>query len=103
MTEDKLRDDPGLKKQGAILLRSSNKRYMLGTSTKLPNLTVTIPIRIMVRTAEYQNPKSYIPQYYQGPDNNRKHTEFCVENFVHSNPQGVIILRQDKIYASQCL
>jgi hypothetical protein len=94
MTEDELLAYQGLKKQGAVLLRSSNKKYMVVASTKLPNLTVTLPIRIPVTDYEYKNLKSYIPQYYQGPDSKRKQIEFCIEHSIGANPTGVIIFRR---------
>jgi hypothetical protein len=74
---------------------------MVVASTKLPNFMVTLPIRIPLTTAEYQNPKSYITQYYQGPDNKTEQIKFCVEKSICCNPTGVIIFRQDKSYAIQ--
>jgi hypothetical protein len=67
---------------------------MVVASTKLPNLTVTLPIRIPVTTAEYQNPQSYIPQYYTVPDTKKKQIEYCVENSIAADPTGVIIFRR---------
>jgi hypothetical protein len=94
MTEDELLAYQGLKKQGAVLLRSSNKRYLVVASCKLPNLTVTLPIRIPVTSYEYENPKSYIPQYYKGPNTKKKQIEYCVENSITADPKGVIIFRR---------
>jgi hypothetical protein len=103
MTGDELRSYQGLKKEGAILLKSQNKRYLVVVSTKLRNFWVTLPIRIPVTTAEYQNPRSYIPQYHKGPDTKREQERFCVENSVAASPQGIIIFRWEKSYASQRL
>jgi hypothetical protein len=101
MTEDELSAYQGLKKQGAVLLRSSNNRYMVVASPKPPNLTVTFPIRIPVTRSEYCNPHQYIPTYYKGPDTKKQQVEFCVENSIAASPQGIIILRWEKSYASQ--
>jgi len=68
MNEDELHAYDRLKKQGAILLWLSNKQYLVVASTKLPNLTATLPIRIPVTTTEYQNLPSHIPEYYKGTD-----------------------------------
>lgn len=103
MTEEQLLAYQGLKRQGAVLLRSSNKQYMVVLSTKLPNCTVTICFRIPVTTAETQNPKSYIPQYYSAPNIRRKQVELCVENSITANLNRVIIFRRNQAYASQHL
>ena len=95
MTEDKLIAYQGLKKQGAVLLRSSDQRYMVVVSTKLPNLMVTIPIRIPVTTSEYRKPISYIPQHYKRPDNSRRQIEYCVENSICADARGIIIFRRN--------
>jgi len=54
MKEEDLGAYQGLKKQGAFLLKSPRFGLVV-VSTKLPNLTVTIPIRIPVSTSEYLN------------------------------------------------
>jgi hypothetical protein len=94
MTEDELLAYQGLKKQGAVLLRSSNKRYMVVVSTKLPNLTVTLPIRIPVTTSEYINRYKFVPTYYKGPNIKKQRIEFCVKHEIRSDPSDVIIFRR---------
>jgi hypothetical protein len=94
MTEDELLAYKGLKKQGAVLLRSSNKRYMVVVSTKLPNLTVTLPIRIAVTTSKYLNRHQFVPIYYKGPDSRKRQIEYCAENSISADPTGVIIFRR---------
>jgi hypothetical protein len=94
MTEEELRAYQGLKKQGAFLLRSP--RFGLGVvSTKLPNLTVTIPIRIPVTTSEYNNRHKIVPTYYRGPDFKKRQIEYCVENSISADPKGIIIFRRN--------
>jgi hypothetical protein len=94
MQEEELKAYQGLKKQGAFLLRSP--RFGLGVvSTKLPNLTITTPFRIPVTTSEYLNRSSYVPTYYQGPNNRQKQVEFCVDNQIKSDPTGIIIFRRN--------
>jgi len=93
MKEEELKAYQGLKKQGAFLLRSP--RFGLGVvSTKLPNLTVTIPIRIPVTTSEYLNRHRFVPTYYKGPDTRKQQIEFCVKNLIKADPTGVIIFRR---------
>jgi hypothetical protein len=94
MQEEELKAYQGLQKQGAFLLRSP--RFGLAVvSTKLPNLTVTVPFRIPVTTSEYLNRHNYIPTYYQGPNSRQKHVEFCVNNLIKSDPTGIIIFRRN--------
>jgi hypothetical protein len=50
MLEEELKPYQGLQKQGAFLLRSPRFGLVV-VSTKLPNLTVTSPIRIPVTTS----------------------------------------------------
>jgi hypothetical protein len=94
MTEEELLAYQGLKKQGAILLRSSNKQFIAVASTKLPNLTVTLPIRIPVTTSEYINRKNYVPTYYGGPDIQKRKIEFCDKHSIKSDPSDIIIFRR---------
>jgi len=103
MTDEERSAYRGLKEQGAVLLRPSNKQYMVVVSTNLPNFTVTIPIRIPVTTAKYQSPKSFIPPYYSGPNIRRKQVELCVENSITANLNGVMIFRLNQAYSSQRL
>jgi hypothetical protein len=93
MQEEELRAYQGLKKQGAFLLKS--KRFgLVVVSTKKPNLTVTLPIRIPVTTSEYLNRHNYVPTYYKGPDIKRQQIEFCVKHEIKSDPSDIIIFRR---------
>jgi len=92
MKEEELKAYQGLKKQGAFLLRSP--RFGLAVvSTKLPNLTVTIPIRIPLTTSEYLNRHQFVPTYYQGPNTRRQQIEFCVDHKIKADPSDIIIFR----------
>jgi hypothetical protein len=93
MQEEELKAYQGLKKQGAFLLRSPRFGLVV-VSTKLPNLTVTIPIRIPVTTSEYLNRHNYVPTYYKGPDIKRQQIEFCVKHEIKSDPSDIIIFRR---------
>jgi hypothetical protein len=93
MQEEELKAYKGLKKQGAFLLKSPV--FGLGiVSTKLPNLTVTIPFPIPVTTSEYLNRHQFVPTYYKGPDIRRKQIEYCVENSITTDPTNIIIFRR---------
>jgi hypothetical protein len=94
MIEDELRAYQGLQKQGAVLLRSPRFGLVV-VATKLPNLTVTLPIRIPVTTSEYINRHKFVPTYYKGPNFWRKQIEYCVENSISADPTGVIIFRRN--------
>jgi hypothetical protein len=60
MLDEELIAYQGLQKQGSFLLRSP--RFGLAVvSTKLPNRTVTLPIRIPVTTSDYLNRNNYVP------------------------------------------
>jgi len=63
MQEEELKSYKGLKKQGALLLRSP-KYGLVVVSTKLPNLTAILPVKIPVKTPEYLNQHRYTPEYY---------------------------------------
>ena len=93
MREEELKAYQGLKKQGAFLLRSPRFGLVV-VSTKLPNLTVTLPIRIPVTTSEYLNPHQFVPTYYQGPNIRKQQIEFCVKHKIKANPSEVIIFRR---------
>jgi hypothetical protein len=93
MKEEELKAYQGLKKQGAFLLQSPQFGLVV-VSTKLPNLTVTIPIRIPVTTSEYLNQHRFVPTYYKGPDFRKRQIEYCVENSISADPTGVIIFRR---------
>jgi hypothetical protein len=93
MQEEEFKAYQGLKNQGAFLLRSSRFGLVV-VSTKLPNLTVTLPIRIPVTTSEYLNRHRFVPTYYKGPDFKKRQIEYCVENSISANPTGVIIFRR---------
>jgi hypothetical protein len=93
MQEEELKAYQGLKKQGAFLLRSPRFGLVV-ISTKLPNLTVTIPFRIPVTTSEYNNRHRFLPTYYEGPNIRKKQIEYCVENSIAADPTGIIIFRQ---------
>jgi len=67
MQEEELKAYQGLHKQGAVLLRSPRFGLVV-IATKLPNLMVTLPIRIPVTTSEYLNRHRFVPTYYKGPD-----------------------------------
>jgi hypothetical protein len=92
MQEEALKAYQGLKKQGAFLLRS--RRFgLVVVSTKLPNLTVTLPIRIPVTTSEYLNRHQFVPTYYKGPNVQKDKIEFCVKHEIKSDPSDIIIFR----------
>jgi hypothetical protein len=93
MLEEELKAYQGLKKQGAVLLRSPRFGLVV-VSTKLPNLTVTLPIRIAVTTSEYLNRGNFVPTYYKGPNCRKLRTEFCVENEIKQDPSNIIIFRR---------
>jgi hypothetical protein len=93
MQEEELRAYQGLKKQGAFLLRSPRFGLVV-VSTKLPNLTVTIPIRIPVTTSEYLNRHQFVPTYYEGPNVRKDKIEFCVKHEIKSDPSDIIIFRR---------
>ena len=93
MQEEELKANQGLKKQGAFLLRSERFGLVV-VSTKLPNLTVTLPIRIPVTSSEYLNRHTFVPTYYKGPDFRKRQIEYCVENSISADPTGVIIFRR---------
>jgi hypothetical protein len=93
MKEEELKAYQGLKKQGAFLLRSP--RFGLAViATKLPNLTVTLPIRIPVTTSEYLNRHQFVPTYYEGPNVQKQRIEFCVKHEIKSDPSDIIIFRR---------
>jgi uncharacterized protein (DUF302 family) len=92
MQEEELKAYQGLKKQGAFLI-SSPKFGSVVISTKLPNFTVTLPIRIPVTTSEYLNRYQFIPTSYTGPNYWKRQIEYCVENSISADPTGVIIFR----------
>jgi hypothetical protein len=92
MKEEELKAYQGLKKQGAFLLRSP--RFGLGVvSTKLPNFTVTIPIRIPVTISEYPNRHRFVPTYNEGSNNKKLQIEYCVQHSIHADPSNSIIFR----------
>jgi hypothetical protein len=93
MQEEELRAYQGLQKQGAFLLRSPRFGLVV-ISTTLPNLTVTLPIRIPVTTSEYFNRHRVVPTYYKGPDFRKIQIEYCVKNSILADPTGVIIFRR---------
>jgi hypothetical protein len=93
MQEEELRAYQGLKKQGAFLLRSPRFGLVVA-STKLPNLTVTLPIRIPVTTSEYLNRHRFVPTYYQGPNYMKQQIEFCVKNEIKADHSGIIIFKR---------
>jgi hypothetical protein len=93
MKEEELKAYQGLHIQGAILLRSPRFGVVV-VSTKLPNLTVTLPILIPVTTSEYINHHQFVPTYYKGPDFKKPQIEYCVENSISTDPTGVIIFRK---------
>jgi len=93
MQEEELKPYQGLKKQGAFLLRSQRFGLVV-VSTKLPNLTVTLPIRIPVTTSEYLNRHRFIPIYYKGPNVVKQKIEFCVKHEIKSDPSDIIIFRR---------
>jgi hypothetical protein len=93
MKEEELKAYQGLPKQGAFLLRTPGFGLVV-ISTKLPNLMVTLPIRIPVTTSEYENRHRFVPTYYQGPNYRKQQIEFCVKHEIKSNPSDVIIFRR---------
>jgi hypothetical protein len=93
MKEEELKAYQGLKKQGAFLLRSPRFGLVV-VSTKLPNLTVTIPIRIPVTTSEYLNRHRFVPTSYKGPDIKKLKIEFCVKHEIKADPSDIIVFRR---------
>jgi len=92
MQEQELKAYQGLKKQGAFLLHSP-KFGLVVISTKLPNLTITEPIRIPVTTFEYKNRHLFVPTYYEGANIRKKQIEFCVEHEIKTDPSNIITFR----------
>jgi len=93
MTEEELLAYQGLEKPGAILLRSTNKRYMVVAATKLPNFTLTIPIRIPVTTSEYLNRYRYTPEYYQGSNILEQNVHLYKQGWISNEISDIIIFR----------
>jgi hypothetical protein len=93
MQEEELKVYQGLKKQGALLLKSPRFGLVV-VSTKLPNLTVTLPLRIPVTTSEYLNRHNYVPTYYKGPNIKKQQIEFCVKHEIKSDPSDIVIFRR---------
>jgi hypothetical protein len=93
MQEQELKAYQGLQKQGAFLLRSPRFGLVV-ISTKLPNLTVTLPIQIPVTSSEYLNRHRYVPTYYKGPNIRKQQIEFCVKHEIKADPSDIIIFRR---------
>jgi len=93
MQEEELKSYNGLQKQGALLLHSP-KYGLVVVSTKLPNLTVTLPFQILVTTHEYLNRPSYIPEYYKGPNILELQIEYYQQDNISHILSEVIIFRQ---------
>jgi hypothetical protein len=93
MQEEELKAYQGLKKKGAFLLRSPRFGLVV-VSTKLPNLTVTLPIRIPVTTPEYFNRHLFVLTYHLGPNIRKKQIEFCVKHEIKDDPSDIIIFRR---------
>jgi hypothetical protein len=91
--EEELKAYEGLKKEGAFLLRSPRFGLVV-ISTKLPNLTVTLPIQIPVTTSEYLNRHKFVPTYYKGPNIKKRQIEFCVENKIKADRSNIILFRR---------
>jgi hypothetical protein len=100
MQEDELKAYQGLQKQGVFLLRSPRFGLVV-VSTRLPNLTVTLPIRIPVTISEYLNRHRCVPTYYKGPDIQRKQIEYCVEHSIRADPTNNIIFNISIMYFSR--
>jgi hypothetical protein len=92
MQEGELKAYQGLKRQGAFLLWSPRFGLVV-VLTKLPNLTVTLPIRVPVTTSEYLNRHRFVTTYYQGPNIKKYQIEFCVKHEMKANPSDIIIFR----------
>jgi hypothetical protein len=75
MQKEELKAYQGRQKQGAFLF-CSPRFGLVVVSTKLPNLTVTLPFRIPVTTFEYLNRHRYISEHYQGPNIREQQKEF---------------------------
>jgi hypothetical protein len=93
MQEQELKAYQGLKQQGAFLL-SSPKFGLAVASTKQPNLTVTVPFRMPVKTIEYINREQYIPEYYTGPDIRKQQLEYSQQEIISDKLSEVIIFRR---------
>jgi len=92
MPEQELNAYQGLKKQGAFLI--SSPRFGLAVaSTKLPNITVTVPFRIPVTTFEYLNQHRYIPEYYQRPNILKQKLQLYEQGCNSNNIDDTIIFR----------
>jgi hypothetical protein len=93
MQEEELTAYQRLKKQRAFLLRSPRFGLVV-VSTKLPNLTVTLLIRVPVTTSEYLNRHQFVPTYYQAPNIKKNQIEFFVKHEINANPSDIIIFRR---------
>jgi len=93
MQEEELKAYQGLKKQGAFLL-CSPKFGLVVVSTKLPNLTVTLPFRILVTTREYFHRHHFIQEYYYGPNIRAQQIEYYQQDMISYKLSEVITFRQ---------
>jgi len=91
MTEEELLAYQGLKKQGVVLIKSSNEKYLVVVSPKFPNLTVTIPFRISVTNREYLNRERYIPEYYKGPNIQAQQIQYYQQQIISDMLADIII------------
>jgi hypothetical protein len=97
MKEQELKAYQGLKKQGAFVLCSP--RFGIAVvSTKLPNLTITLPFRIPVSTSEYLNRHQFIPTYYDGPNIRKQQIQYSVKFSIKADPSEIIIFTGNYLY-----
>ena len=93
MQEGELKAYQGLKKQGAVLLKSRKYGLVL-FSTKQPNLTVTSFFKIPVTTSEYLNRHRYTPEYYQGPRILEQKVQLYKQGWISNEISDIIIFRR---------
>lgn len=92
MEEEGLKAYKGIIKQGALLL-TSPKYGLVVVSTELPNLTVTLPFRIPVTTAEFRNLIHCSPESYKGRNFREPPKEYHQQDTSSSESSEVIIFR----------
>jgi hypothetical protein len=90
MQEEELKAYQGLKNQLAFLLKSPIYRLVVA-STKLPNLTIIIPVGILVTTTEYNNQRNYIPELYMGPNILERQSDYYQQDIISDKLFQVII------------
>jgi len=94
MQEAELKAYQGLKKQGAVLLKS-RKYGLLLFATKPPNFTVTTPFRVPVTAYEYQNRYRYKPEHYQGSRILEQKEQLSKQGWISNEISDIIIFQRN--------